>query len=484
MTSDILCRGTKRRREVDDDIIAGSENIERLLSTPRKKKLHTTSQYIYENLFQAGKESDVTVVTLGRSWQLHKFYLSQSPYFASLFSGRWKDGAKDVINIAVVDPLITLDSLHVTFGSLYQDEVTIEPADVLNVLAAASLFQLDGLISQCQVIMDETINVETVVRYWEGCQQYGCVKLTKTCVDWLNVNLLSHLPDHPARLREVSPALMSDLVSSPDLFVMQTECSVYVLLRLWVFLQLHPAWDGEPQQAVNASQRYFKSIQLDCEDQTRYFLDTDEAKQFLAVFRNIRLPHLINHHMNVEKLVSDKIVPESWMSSTYYARWMTLLRLDCGIDRGPQDLDEESFNRECLRCGRTLSNNDQHMWRWTGFNSGLDLIITYDKYRLSMKRNMESDHEALTSTQKKRHIAYRVTVVSLNDQKQTVYRETSGIKQASLGRNGSCLMLEMDPNLTNFPLLLSFNFCLSTPLISPQMGNDPEIENYNSIQVL
>ena len=90
--------------------------------------------------------------------------------------------------------------------------------------------------------------------------------------------------------------------------------------------------------------------------------------------------------------------------------------------RGPQDLDEESFNRECLRCGRTLSNNgeycstvspshsspsDQHMWRWTGFNSGLDLIITYDKYRLSMKRNMESDHEALTSTQKKRHIAYR-----------------------------------------------------------------------------
>ena len=48
------------------------------------------------------------------------------------------------------------------------------------------------------------------------------------------------------------------------------------------------------------------------------------------------------------------------------------------------------------------------MWRWTGFNSGLDLIITYDKYRLSMKRNMESDQsEALISTQKKRHIAFR-----------------------------------------------------------------------------
>ena len=273
---------------MDDDIIACNDEIERLLSTPKKKKLHTTSQYIYENLFQAGKESDVTVVILGRSWQLHKLYLSQSPYFASLFSGRWKDGSKDVINIAVVDPLITLDSLHVTFGSLYQDEVTIEPADVLNVLAAASLFQLEGLISQCQVIMDETINVETVVRYWEGCQQYGCVKLTKNCVEWLNVNLLSHLPDHPARLREVSPGLMSQLVSSPDLFVMQTEFSVYVLLRLWVFLHLHPAWDGQPQDAVTASQSYFKSIQVNNTDGASYFLDTQEAKPFLAVFRNIR----------------------------------------------------------------------------------------------------------------------------------------------------------------------------------------------------
>lgn len=268
---------------------------------------------------------------------------------------------KDKINIRVVDPLITLDSLHVTFGSLYQDEVTLEPGEVLNVLAAASLFQLEGLIYQCLVIMDETINVETVVRYWEGCQQYGCVELAKTCVEWLTVNLLSHLPDHPARLREISPGLMSDLVSSPALFVMQTEFSVYVLLRLWVFLQLHPAWDGEPQDAVNSSQRYFKNLQLSNPDQARYFLDTEEAKPFLAVFRNIRLPHLINHHMDVEMLVSDRIVPESWMSSTYYARWMTLLRLDCGIDRGPQDLEEETFNRECLRCGRTLSNNGEYL---------------------------------------------------------------------------------------------------------------------------
>ena len=106
------------------------------------------------------------------------------------------------------------------------------------------------------------------------------------------------------------------------------------ICRLWMFLQLHPAWDGEPQEAVAASQRYFKQIHNNGgTSDVDYFLNTPEAEPYLSVFRNIRLPHLINHHMDVEMLVSDKIVPESWMSSTYYTRWMTLLRLDCGIDK-------------------------------------------------------------------------------------------------------------------------------------------------------
>ena len=37
--------------------------------------------------------------------------------------------------------------------------------------------------------------------------------------------------------------------------------------------------------------------------------------------------------MDVEMLVSDKIVPDSWMSSTYYTSWMKMLRLDGGVDK-------------------------------------------------------------------------------------------------------------------------------------------------------
>ena len=92
-------------------------------------------------------------------------------------------------------------------------------------------FQLDGLIDQCVLIMEETINVRTVARYFETAILYGTKEIETACLNWLKVNLLSHLPEHPEHLRNISINLMEKLIKSPDLFVMQTEFSVYVLLR-------------------------------------------------------------------------------------------------------------------------------------------------------------------------------------------------------------------------------------------------------------
>ncbi|XP_023346472.1 germ cell-less protein-like 1 isoform X2 [Eurytemora carolleeae] len=410
----------KRKRKRSEDI--EKEELDRLLSTPKKKILKTTSQYIFDNLFQDGKDSDVTLTALGTSWKLHKLYLCQSAYFASMFSGRWTDGSKETINIQIDDPNININSLHITLGSFYRDDVTIEPSDVVSVLAAASLFQLDGLISQCIVIMDETINIQTVVQYHDSSVRYGCVELTKSCINWLLANLLSIMPDNPLRLREIPPSLMGQLIGSPHLFVIQTEFSVYVLLRLWVYLKLHPACDTEPRESVNESHKYFRSMATSGKNgRTEYFLDSESAKPYLAVFRNMRIVHMINHHLDLESLVSDRIIPNSWLSSVFYTRWMSLLRIDSGIDKGPSNLSEETFNRECYRCGRILQVDGQHMWRWTGFNSGMDLIITYENYRLTLKRSGLSDHEALLSNHGSRNISYRVTVLSLNDQKQRIY---------------------------------------------------------------
>lgn len=50
--------------------------------------------------------------------------------------------------------------METVFGSLYLDEVVLDPKGVISVLATATLFQLDELINRCAEVMSETVNAE------------------------------------------------------------------------------------------------------------------------------------------------------------------------------------------------------------------------------------------------------------------------------------------------------------------------------------
>ena len=250
----------RNEQQYEEIVNETDEEDEFNLRVPKRRKLRSTSSYIYQTLFKEGRDSDVTVRALDKEWRLHRLYLCQSSYFSSMFSGSWKESTMDKITITVADPTVNLSALEIALGSLYRDEIEIRSSEVVGILAAATLLQLEGLIEQCTTIMMETTNVETVVDYYDASCRYGVVIVSKTCLTWLRTNLLNHLPEYPSRLREISVNLMSNLINSPDLFVMQTEFSVYVLLRLWLYLILHPEWEGAPQDAVIMSHKYFQVI--------------------------------------------------------------------------------------------------------------------------------------------------------------------------------------------------------------------------------
>jgi hypothetical protein len=50
--------------------------------------------------------------------------------------------------------------LKVVLGSLYQDELEIESSEVVSLLAAASLLQLDAIILKCCEVMAQTVNIK------------------------------------------------------------------------------------------------------------------------------------------------------------------------------------------------------------------------------------------------------------------------------------------------------------------------------------
>ena len=60
-------------------------------------------------------------------------------------------------------------------------------------MACATLFQLEGLMEQCYSIMEETVNVQTIIKYYDTASIYGAERIRVACMRWLKVNLVSVL---------------------------------------------------------------------------------------------------------------------------------------------------------------------------------------------------------------------------------------------------------------------------------------------------
>ncbi|XP_017148047.1 protein germ cell-less [Drosophila miranda] len=472
----------RRKRKRSTDSALGQDEQTQLGTTlPKKKKLLTTTQYIYKALFKEEKNSDVAVMVLDKVWHLHKVYLSQSPYFYTMFNGTWKEAQQNFVQITIPDDRINVESLDAVFGSMYSDEIEIDPKDVIPVLATATLFHLDGIIDKCAEVMVDTINAETAIHYYEAACQYGVVGVKKSTFQWFQINLLSIYSKQPNLLRHISIDLMTALTASQDLYVMQTEFSLYTLLRTWMFLRLHPDHDPEdPVQRAEAQKTQDRLVNAGVDTHTpsvdvaqwtyftsrmeeRSFLATPAGQPFVPVFQKLRTQYLTNHYMDLKIIYNDNIIPKEWLYSHIHSHWDALLRIDHGQeDTSPQQLDEEQFFENCMRCGRLLTEPGYQKWRWTGFNFGMDLILIMDSRRLNIRRHHRHEHERVLSLQTKRKFMIRTTVTSINAQRQPVFTQTSEICSLSLEKNEEVPLMVLDPKLVH-PLLISINMLVVMP---------------------
>ncbi|CAL1279551.1 unnamed protein product [Larinioides sclopetarius] len=98
----------KRKSHTFEHESLDSEEEDYTLS-PKRRKVMSTTRYVYQALFEEGQGSDVRIAALNRTWNLHRLYLSQSPYFNSMFNGEWMERNQDEINIIITDENITTD---------------------------------------------------------------------------------------------------------------------------------------------------------------------------------------------------------------------------------------------------------------------------------------------------------------------------------------------------------------------------------------
>jgi len=104
-----------------------------------------------------------------------------------------------------------------------------------------------------------------------------------------------------------------------------------------------------------------------------------------------------------------------------------------------------------------------HMWRWSGFNYGMELILLmdYNTRSLNIRRNHQGLDRVL-SLHPKRKIMVRTTVTSVNPRRQPVFTQTSGICSISLQKDEDVPLMVLDPKLVH-PLLISVNMLVAMP---------------------
>ncbi|EGW06919.1 Germ cell-less protein-like 1 [Cricetulus griseus] len=384
--------------ETDEDEDEGDEQ-QRLLNTPRRKKLKSTSKYIYQTLFLNGENSDIKICALGEEWSLHKIYLCQSGYFSSMFSGSWKESSMNIIELEIPDQNIDIEALQVAFGSLYRDDVLIKPSRVVAILAAACMLQLDGLIQQCGETMKETINVKTVCGYYTSAGTYGLDSVKKKCLEWLLNNLMTHQ----------SVELFKELSSSWELHLFDGQirfplvsCAHLISRAVFLMDQLLciTNWKVDAEVACDVyCTVYFEGTT---------FLETEQGKPFAPVFRHLRLQYIISDLASARIIEQDSLVPSEWLSSVYKQQWLAMLRAEQDSEVGPQEINKEELEGNSMRCGRKLAKDGEYCWRWTGFNFGFDLLVTYTNRYIIFKRNtLNQPCSGSVSLQPRRSIAFR-----------------------------------------------------------------------------
>ncbi|KAI7793192.1 germ cell-less protein-like 1 [Triplophysa rosa] len=455
------CECRKRKRSSRCECDSEPEEEDSQLDTPRRKKLKSTSKYIYQTLFLNGENSDIKICALGQEWKLHKIYLCQSGYFSSMFSGSWKESNMMVIELEIPDQNIDTEALQVVFGSLYRDDVLIKPSRVVNILAAACMLQLDGLIQQCGETMKENVNVKTVCSYYNSATMYGLDSVMKKCLEWLLNNLMTH--QNVDLMKELGVEIMEQLIQSSDLFVMQVEMDVYTALKKWMFLQLNPSWDGPIKQLLLDADAWLCKRRSESGDDEP-FLNTDDGMTFVPVFRHIRLQYIINDLASARMLERDNIVPPEWLNNVYKQQWFAMLRTEHDNDNGPQEANKEEFELNSMRCGRKLIKDGDYCWRWTGFNYGFDLLVTYTNRFIIFKRNTLSQPcGGAVSLQPRRHLAYRLRLASFDNSGKVVCSRSTGYQLVTLEKDQEYVVMNLDSRLLSFPLYVCCNFLYTSP---------------------
>ncbi|EFX81975.1 hypothetical protein DAPPUDRAFT_302879 [Daphnia pulex] len=137
--------------------------------------------------------SDVQFRVEGRVFYAHKLILiTASPRFKSMLNSKFCEGNPPIIQIND----IRYDIFQMVMHYLYKggcENLDVNQNDVLELMAAANFFQLDGLLRFCESRCSTLVDLDNIVSMYIHAKVYNAVQLLEYCQGFLLQNMVALL---------------------------------------------------------------------------------------------------------------------------------------------------------------------------------------------------------------------------------------------------------------------------------------------------
>ncbi|CAO4367215.1 unnamed protein product [Caenorhabditis nigoni] len=190
----------KLKVEIDVRITKMVGFPEEIFEIPRKRK---ELRSFGEDMKQF---SDVTLKVKDRKFYVLKLYLSShSPYFATLFLGKFQESEKSEIELKEVDPQDFQCYLEVIYAENGIDEGTVQ-----GILSVADMFDTPLIVKKCEEFLVEK-SKKGLKKKLELAGSYRLEELKKLCMDQIKsrADIRLVIPDDP---REMDTDILAELL--------------------------------------------------------------------------------------------------------------------------------------------------------------------------------------------------------------------------------------------------------------------------------
>uniref|UniRef100_A0A803TPI0 Ankyrin repeat and BTB domain containing 2 n=1 Tax=Anolis carolinensis TaxID=28377 RepID=A0A803TPI0_ANOCA len=127
--------------------------------------------------------SDVTFLVEGKLFYAHKVLLvTASNRFKALLTNKSEQDSQGSKTVEISDMKYSIFKMlmqYLYYGGTESMEIAI--TDVLELLSAASLFQLDGLQRHCEILCSQTISIESCVNIYKYAKIHNAPELVSFC---------------------------------------------------------------------------------------------------------------------------------------------------------------------------------------------------------------------------------------------------------------------------------------------------------------